>query len=187
MSWDIDQYAKIWEFVTLKHMGQTYGGRHSGEQIPYINHLASVATEVLWGMTAAPQMNLDLALQCALLHDVIEDTETSFATVQNTFGNAVAVGVLALTKDKKLLSRTEQMADSLQRIRQQPQEIWMVKMADRISNLYHPPFYWNIDKIEQYRIESLSILEALGSSNAQLAKRLTEKIAAYGKTETGTP
>jgi hypothetical protein len=35
------------------------------------------------------------------------------------------------------LSKEQQMPDSLQRIRQQPKEVWLVKMADRICNLYN--------------------------------------------------
>jgi (p)ppGpp synthase/HD superfamily hydrolase len=40
--------------------------------------------------------NADLAIQCALLHDVIEDTPTTCQEVEQQFGAAVAKGVLAL-------------------------------------------------------------------------------------------
>lgn len=176
----IDGYAAAWEFVTLRHAGQTYGGRSEGNQIPYINHLASVAAEVAWALGGAPGWDLDLAVQCALLHDVLEDTGTTADEVSTRFGPAVAAGVMALTKNNALASSEEKMADTLARIRQQPKEVWAVKLADRISNLYHPPFYWTPVKIAQYRDEASLILETLGPANARLATRLEAKIAAYG-------
>ena len=90
MTPDIDKYARAWVFATLQHMGQTYGGRSADQQIPYIHHLASVAAEVTWGIAGEPGWDVDLAIQCALLHDVIEDTDASFDVVSEQFGVAVA-------------------------------------------------------------------------------------------------
>ena len=180
MSSYIDDYARAWEFVTLKHMGQTYGGRNGDQQIPYISHLASVAAEVAFGIGATPGWDIGLAVQCALLHDVIEDTDATFDEVSDQFGLSVAQGVLALTKDAQLATSELRMQDTLRRIQLQPKEIWAVKLADRIANLYHPPFYWNAEKIQQYKNEAHVILDALGPANANLALRLEGKIAAYG-------
>ena len=55
-----------------------------------------------------------------------------------------------------------------------------MKLADRIANLYHPPFYWNAEKIAQYKVEARVILDTLGSASPRLAARLADKIAAYG-------
>ena len=77
------------------------------------------------------------------------------------------------------------MKDSLQRIKQQPQEVWMVKMADRITNLYHPPFYWNVEKILRYSQEAKLIHSELKASNHELAKRLLDKIEAYSQFSQG--
>ncbi|SMC21396.1 HD domain-containing protein [Andreprevotia lacus DSM 23236] len=181
MHWSIDRYAQAWHFATLHHMGQTYGGTRPDERIPYINHIASVAAEVLWGCGQDSGLDVDLALQCALLHDVVEDTPATVEELAQTFGPAVAAGVLALTKNEQLPTKQEQMADSLQRILQQPREIALVKLADRITNLYHPPYYWSDEKIAQYRIEASLILDALGHASTPLAARLTDKIAAYGQ------
>lgn len=177
----IEAYARAWEFVTLRHAGQTYGGREPGQQIPYINHLASVAAEVAWGVAGTPGWDLDLAVQCALLHDVLEDTGTTRDELGERFGPAVAAGVEALTKDASIAASDEKMADSLARIQLQPKEVWAVKLADRISNLYAPPFYWTPDKMAQYRTEAGVILAALGSANRKLAARLSEKIRDYAR------
>ena len=178
-SWNRDLYAKAWHFVTLQHSGQTYGGRLPEQQIEYINHLSSVAMEAMWVLAhSTASYDADLLVQCALLHDTLEDTATDFEKLSTTFGPAVAAGVLALTKNTEL-PKQDQMLDSLQRIQAQPKEIWMVKMADRITNLYHPPYYWDKTKIAAYRSEAQVIYDHLAPADALMAQRLAHKIEAY--------
>jgi len=180
MNWSTTKYAAAWEFAKHKHRGQTYGGRREGEQIPYETHLTSVAAELLSAIGAEPGWDVDFALQCALLHDVLEDTATSFDELAIEFGEPVAGGVAALTKDAAL-PPASRMGDSLRRIMLQEKEVWAVKMADRISNLSHPPYYWDRAKIEAYRAEGQRILDALEPANKKLADRLAERIAAYAE------
>lgn len=179
MNWSPDKYKEAWNFATVLHHGQTYGGWEEGMHIDYLNHIGSVAMEVIWALPATPDYDADLALQCALLHDVLEDTDTTYEVVLAQFGQPVADGVSALTKDKTLPSKKAQMEDSLARVQQQPPEIWLVKMADRITNLYHPPYYWDDEKIEAYRVEAIVIYRALHPASEKLAGRLIQKIEAY--------
>jgi (p)ppGpp synthase/HD superfamily hydrolase len=53
------------------------------------------------------------------------------------------------------------MLDSLKRIKIQPKEIWMVKLADQITNLQPAPYYWTEKNVQAYRPESIEIYEAL--------------------------
>ena len=71
------------------------------------------------------------------------------------------------------------MSDSLHRVKQRSPEIWMVKMADRISNLQPPPHYCPQDQIKNYREESIQIYTELQSASPFLALRLQQKIADY--------
>ena len=71
------------------------------------------------------------------------------------------------------------MIDSLNRIKVQPKEIWAVKMADRICNLYAPPYYSDKSKKEKYLEEAKTIYESLKEGNDYLAKRLLGKIETY--------
>ncbi|MEZ4637992.1 MAG: hypothetical protein R2856_24035 [Caldilineaceae bacterium] len=73
------------------------------------------------------------------------------------------------------------MTDSLHRIQQQPHEVWLVKLADRIVNLQPPPPHWHAAKIAAYREEARTILAVLGPADAYLAQRLAEKIKIYGE------
>lgn len=180
--WNPDMYSKAWNFATRAHTGQTYGGKIEGAQIPYLNHIGSVAMELSLALSKSTEKyDGNLAMQCALLHDVIEDTEYSYHEIEKIFGKHVAKGVDALSKDLRLPSRTEQMNDSLHRIKDEPKEIWMVKLADRITNLYHPPYYWGPEKILSYREESKIIYNALKDANRNLAQRLQQKIKEYTK------
>lgn len=126
-------------------------------------------------------MNADLAIKCAIFHDSIEDTEQSFEGVKELFGIEVANEVMALTKNEELESKEEMMLDSLNRIKEQLKEIWAVKMADRICNLYAPPFYWNKERKMMYQKEAQLIHRELKEGNNYLAERLEKKINEYAR------
>ncbi len=179
-NWDREKYLKAWYFASIRHTGQKYGSHEEGVQIDYLTHLGKVSMEVIWAIGQSNEpYHADLAVQCAILHDTIEDTSTTYEELNSLFGNQVADGVLALTKNEKLATKKEQMLDSLLRIKQQPKEIWMVKMADRISNLHQPPYYWDDNKICSYIEEAKLIHENLYVANEELANRLEEKIERY--------
>ena len=177
--WSIDEIQNVWKLVSKLHDGQKYGGFNEGDRVEYLNHIGSVVFEVLNALRLTENMNADLAIKCAMLHDTIEDTEIKYEKVMELFGNDVASGVLALTKNDKIEDSSEKMMDSLRRIKQQPKEVWAVKMADRISNLYQPPFYWNDDKKLYYITEAEIIHNELKEGNEYLANRLKLKINEY--------
>ena len=176
--WDQDKFIKAWNFASHVHNGQLV----PGTDIPYINHVGIVAMEVMAVIVRNKDIeNPDLLVQCALLHDVIEDTSNSYEIIKDKFGVEVADGVLALSKDKIFSSKVEQMKDSIERIRKQPKEVWMVKLSDRITNLQSPPKHWDKEKKKNYRNEAILILEKLGDANQYLAERLKKKITEYGQ------
>lgn len=72
------------------------------------------------------------------------------------------------------------MLDSLKRIKEQPKEIWAIKMADRICNLYAPPFIGLMRK-KEYIDEARLIHHELQAGNKYLGKRLANKITEYQK------
>jgi (p)ppGpp synthase/HD superfamily hydrolase len=108
----------------------------------------------------------------------VEDTGTSLDEIRQRFGDAVAAGVSALTKNDKL-PKPEQMPDSLRRIREQSPEIAIVKLADRITNLAAPPHYWSKEKCAAYRVEAGVIADTLGYASAALEARLRARMEAY--------
>ena len=174
-TWSQEKYIRALKYAAEAHSGQTV----PGSDLPYIVHVTMVAMEVIAALAHEGGLDGDLAVQCALLHDVIEDAGISYKKLAAEFGLAVADGVLALSKNGDFESKHDQMQDSLERIREQPKEIWMVKLADRITNLQPPPGHWGVDKITSYREEGREILNKLGEGCPYLSVRLRQKIAEY--------
>ena len=166
---------QAWHFAAAAHQGQTV----PGTDLPYLVHIGNVAMEVIAALSVAPIAQPDLAIHCALLHDTIEDTAVTYKDVLEYFGEDVADGVLALSKDQTLPDKQAQMVDSLDRIKQQPHAVWMAKLADRIVNLQPPPGYWTVDKRRAYREEACLIYEVLQDASPFLAQRLHAKIQGY--------
>ena len=177
LSWSQETYLKVSRFAAERHNGQLFPGK---DELPYLYHLTLVAMEVIAALDVEPAIprNGELTLTCALLHDTIEDTETTYEEIEQTFGKAVAEGVLALTKDEKL-PKADRMTDSLQRILAQPPEIAMVKLADRITNLQPPPAHWTPEKCARYLEEAKLIYDALHEASPFLADRLQQKMQSY--------
>ncbi|SNR14136.1 HD domain-containing protein [Tenacibaculum jejuense] len=162
------------------------GEKHCNQQVPgtkanYLLHISNVVMEVIIAHNYDNSFDINLAVQTAILHDTIEDTDTSFEEISLNFGKAVAEGVLALTKDEKLSTKEKRMRDSLDRINKLSKEIGIVKIADRITNLQEPPKHWNQNKIENYLKEAQLISNELSGKNDCLNNRLLQKIEAYSK------
>ncbi|MEZ4990916.1 MAG: HD domain-containing protein [Saprospiraceae bacterium] len=179
-AWDIDLVRRAWELATRAHDGQKYGGQEQGRHIEYLNHIGAVCLEVMQALHHHPEAHADLAIACAILHDTVEDTPVDLQQLETDFGPAIARGVAALTKSDDLADKHDKMIDSLQRIKNQPREVWMVKMADRIVNLSAPPYYWDQQKIIAYRAEAQLIYDHLHSASVTVSERLRAKIEAYG-------
>jgi len=127
-----------------------------------------------------PLFSPDLAVQCALLHDVLEDTKVQFQELVNEFGAPVTDGVQALSKNQHL-PEAEQIADSVNRLLAlNSREAQMVKLADRIVNLTppHPP-HWNNQKKQLYLNDAELIHDKLQSASPFLAARLLSRVSAY--------
>jgi (p)ppGpp synthase/HD superfamily hydrolase len=171
-----DIYQKTIKFATKKHSDQNQV--IPGTNLPYVVHLSNVTMQIIFASQETTSFNTAFAIQVALLHDILEDTETTFEELVSEFNDGIAHAVLALTKNTKI-SKEERMIDSLVRIKKLSKEVWAVKLADRITNLQVPPEYWDLEKIKNYQKEALQILDSLKGGNAYLEKRLAEKIQNY--------
>ena len=163
-----------WKFAAQKHHGQIY----PGTELPYLLHIGMVLLALLPALEEEDGLDADLGVCCAILHDVIEDTGTAAEELEAVFGPSITAGVLALSK-KSSLPKAEAMRDSLIRIRREPREVWMVKLADRIANLGTPPVHWGREKCLSYAMEAQAILDSLGEASPLLALKLASRIAAW--------
>jgi (p)ppGpp synthase/HD superfamily hydrolase len=174
VTWSRDGYVRALRLAAHWHREQ----RVPGTELPYLVHVVTVCAEVQRALVDEPTERPDLAVQAALLHDILEDTELTAPDLVAEVGAEVATAVLALSKDPAL-PKELRMADSLARIAAQPREVALVKLADRITNLAPPPLGWSRAKCAEYSAEAEVILAQLGAASPLLAARLRERIAAY--------
>lgn len=173
-----ETYQETILYAATKHTAT--GQMISGTHLPYVVHLCNVAMEIYTAHQHHPLPELNFALQVALLHDILEDTNTTFDELDAIFGTRVADTVLALTKNKNL-PELERMPDSLNRIKQNGETAACVKLADRITNLQKPPAHWHTSKIIEYRNEAIIIATLLQGANTYLENRLNYCIEQYAK------
>ncbi len=125
----LNQVKQAYQFGEQQHRGQF---RKSGEA--YICHPLSVA------ITLA-KMRMDVhGIMAAILHDVIEDTEASFADISERFGEDVAQLVEGVTKLTQLNCKTqaEAQAENVRKMclaMTKDLRVIMVKLADRLHNM----------------------------------------------------
>jgi guanosine-3',5'-bis(diphosphate) 3'-pyrophosphohydrolase len=133
-------------FAALKHKDQR---RKDKEASPYINHPLALAL-VLSEVSCVPNEDVIIA---ALLHDTIEDTDTTPAEITHLFGDDVLSIVLEVTDDKSL---PKAMRKQLQ-IEHAPGmsvSAKLVKLADKICNLrdmaISHPEGWSEQRVSAY-------------------------------------
>jgi GTP pyrophosphokinase len=150
---DPEQVKKIYQaylFSASAHEGQT---RQSGE--PYIYHPISVANVLA-------EMKMDAeTIQAAMLHDVIEDTETAKEHIKIEFGENVAElvdGVSKLTHlefDSKLEAQAENFRKMMLAMVKDVRVI-IIKLADRLHNM-RTLSVMRLDKRKRIARETLDI------------------------------
>lgn len=179
--WNVEKVRDAWILASHYHNGQKYGGQKEGEQIEYLEHIGAVMIEVQNAIQQDPSVpDQELAVLCAIMHDILEDSDCSPERIRLRFGTDVLAGVQALTKNDDIASKDERMLDSLQRIRAHASPaVGIVKMADRICNLAAPPFYWTKEKMIAYVKEAQLIHDQLKHCSSYLANRLAAKMEQY--------
>lgn len=108
------------------HAGQT---RNGSGGMPYVEHPISVAAlleERGYG---------DEVLAAALLHDVVEDAETTLDELREKFGGEVAGYVGALTDDQSVDDYRERKAEHRERVAAAPIEAMAIYGADKLTNV----------------------------------------------------
>jgi len=125
----IEQVMRAYEFGAIAHSGQT---RMSGD--PFISHPLAVA-QILADMHMDSQ-----AIAAAILHDVIEDTDTPISELDDQFGNEIATLVDGVSKLEQMhfTSRAEAQAESFRKMMLAmigDIRVILVKLADRLHNM----------------------------------------------------
>lgn len=151
-------------FSGEKHKDQR---RRDAAETPYINHPLEVAHILMeeGGVTDAT------TLAAALLHDTIEDTNTTREELLMVFGREVAELVVELTdlkttapedKKRRELAHAYTLSDKAKRI----------KLADKTANIRDlatmPPANWDLERTVAYFDFAAKIVEATGDASPEL-------------------
>lgn len=156
------------DFAAIKHRNQR---RKDKNETPYINHPVGVAKilAVEGGITDP------VVLQAALLHDTVEDTETSFEEIEKEFGKEVRDIVAEVTDDKSL-PKMERKHLQIKHAPHKSRKAKLVKLADKLYNLRdlekETPQGWTETRVQEYFQWASQVVRGLRGTNENIEKEL---------------
>lgn len=161
---------KALAFAAHKHRDQR---RKDNNASPYINHPIALAT-VLCNEGGITDVNV---LCAALLHDTIEDTETTPAELTKLFGKTISDLVMEVTDDKSL-PKAERKRLQIEHAANASFEAKLVKLADKISNLRDiancPPADWDSNRKQEYFDWAKKVIDQIRGTSAVLERIFDE-------------
>ena len=170
---DVARLLAAIQFAAEKHRHQR---RKDAEASPYINHPIAVAAT----LAEAGVTDLD-TLMAAVLHDTIEDTETTPAELAERFGTAVRDIVLEVTDDKRL-PKAERKRLQVEHAPAASTAAKLVKLGDKICNVrditHSPPPDWPLARRVEYLGWTEQVIAGCRGSSAELERRYDEALRA---------
>jgi guanosine-3',5'-bis(diphosphate) 3'-pyrophosphohydrolase len=151
-------------FAAHKHRDQR---RKDAQASPYINHPIALA-EVLAREGGVTDIEV---LAAALLHDTIEDTDTSLEELRAEFGERIA-GMVAEVTDDKELPKAERKRLQIEHAAGISDGAKLVKLADKICNLRdvadRPPAGWDLQRRQEYFEWARQVIDRLRGAHPAL-------------------
>jgi len=170
--WPLLKLLSTMVFAAKKHRRDV---RKDPGGTPYIAHplaVSRILTEV--GIRDVS------VLQVALLHDTLEDTDTTFAELQANFGVEVARAVESLTDDDSLRPATRKLAQ-LRGVSALPLKAKLVRIADKLHNVWdilrHGIPGWSERRVESYVAWACELVRALEGTHAALERRFHQEVS----------
>jgi guanosine-3',5'-bis(diphosphate) 3'-pyrophosphohydrolase len=162
---------KALSFSAEKHTKQR---RKDIDKTPYINHPISLANIL------AQRWVIDENVLCAaILHDTIEDTETTVDELQEHFGEKITSIVLEVTDDKSL-EKSVRKQKQVEHAASISHEAKLVKLADKIANITDiintPPADWSSDRKKEYFEWAKAVVDNLRGAHQGLEKDFDDLI-----------
>jgi guanosine-3',5'-bis(diphosphate) 3'-pyrophosphohydrolase len=153
-------------FAAQRHSAQR---RKDADASPYINHALGVAAVLAEHGVEDPE-----TLQAALLHDTLEDTETTPAELEREFGFAVTRIVLEVTDDKAL-PKAERKRLQIDKAPGLSERAKLVKVGDKICNArdvaWNPPENWSLSQRVEYLDWTERVVQGCRGTNPALEDR----------------
>ncbi|MGH8129270.1 MAG: HD domain-containing protein [Steroidobacteraceae bacterium] len=155
--------------------------RKDKQRTPYINHPLAVAEALcVEGRVHDPEI-----LAAALLHDTLEDTETTYDELHREFGSRIAVLVAEVSDDKSLhkAKRKRLQVDRAGSLSSAAQQI---EIADKLCTvrdiLARPPSRWSAKRKRAYFEWAKEIVDQVRTANAEIAAKFDAAYAAWRDT-----
>lgn len=173
---DLRLLLKGLQFAAHKHRFQRRKGR---EGHPYINHPIEIAVV----LAEAGSLTDLTTLLAAILHDTIEDTETTPSELEAAFGREVRELVEEVTDDKRLpkAQRKRLQVDHAPNLSESAKQL---KIADKICNARdvtgNPPMDWPHERRRQYFDWAEQVVAGCRGCNAGL-ERMFDEVLAQGR------
>jgi len=147
--------------------------RKDVDRTPYILHPLAVARALV------EEGGVDDAelLAAALLHDTLEDTDTTASELETAFGPRIAK-LVAEVSDDKALPKAERKRLQVERAGRASPAAQQLKIADKLCNLRDivaiPPADWSVERKRAYFDWAKEVVDRVRGANAALAARFDE-------------
>jgi guanosine-3',5'-bis(diphosphate) 3'-pyrophosphohydrolase len=151
-------------FAAGKHRNQ----RRKGEDgSPYLHHCVEVAD----ALAAVGGVGDPEVLGAAVLHDTLEDTDTTPAELERHFGERVRRLVEEVSDDRSL-PRDRRRALQVERAPALSREARLIKLADKICNVGDvartPPVGWSVERCREYVEWTARVIEGCRGASPAL-------------------
>lgn len=169
----LGEFIKAMAFAAHKHRDQR---RKDVCASPYINHPIQLV-DVLCNEAGVSDVNV---LCAAILHDTIEDTETTAEELAEHFGQQISDIVVEVSDDTNLC-RADRKQAQIYHAAELTDEAKLVKLADKICNLRdvadNPPAGWEMQRRQEYFDWALAVIDGLRGVHPVLEKLFDETYA----------
>lgn len=163
---EMNRLIKATAYASAKHSKQR---RKDADASPYINHPIALA-DVL---ANEGDVDDEQVLVSAILHDTIEDTETTESEVAQLFGREIASIVMEVTDDKSI-EKAERKRLQIVHAATISMPAKLVKLADKICNLRdvatNPPADWDLNRRREYFDWAKAVVDKLRGVHPGLEK-----------------
>jgi GTP diphosphokinase / guanosine-3',5'-bis(diphosphate) 3'-diphosphatase len=159
--------SKLLQAASFSAKKHRYQKRKGNDAEPYINHPLEVAN-LLANVGKVTDYEI---LMAAILHDTVEDTETTADELAELFGENVCKMVLEVTDDKSLPKkrRKELQIEHAPHLSVGAKHI---KLGDKISNvtdvLHNPPDGWSEETRQNYIAWAGRVVDGVRGVNKDL-------------------
>jgi len=164
---DLSLIIKTTDFAAIKHKDQR---RKDKDETPYINHPIGVANY----LTEAGVTDIEV-IQAALLHDTVEDTDTTIQELEQIFGSKVA-SIVGEVTDEKGLEKKERKRLQIIHARHASKQAKLVKLADKLYNIKDLerclPSGWTEERRKEYYIWAAKVVLGCRGINQTLEDQI---------------